>query len=208
MTDTHIKTSFSGPGYITKAVHTLAGGVHKIVTSRRHRKGRGALMVSPEGITVAIHKFKYPWLHFWAPTRLTWWVAVLFLIGSALFSMGGYATTFPTHTPALLMTGMNVDWIFFIGSLFFTSAAYCQLLEAINAGDSDGLYADDENTRTFQWLDWQPRRIGYMASLAQLIGTVMFNFNTGNAFISELNWIQQDILIWSGCPILLVASAF
>jgi len=29
----------------------------------------------------------------------------------------------------------------------------------------------------------------------QLIGTVMFNFNTGNAFISVLNWVQQDILI-------------
>jgi len=28
-------------------------------------------------------------------------------------------------------------------------------------------------------------RIGYMASLVQLIGTVMFNFNTGNAFISD-----------------------
>ena len=38
----------------------------------------------------------------------------------------------------------------------------------------------------------------------------MFNFNTGNAFISDLNWIEQDILIWTpniiGCICFLIAS--
>lgn len=52
MTDSHVKISFSGPGYITKAVHTLAGDVQKIATSRRHRKGRGALLLTPEGINL------------------------------------------------------------------------------------------------------------------------------------------------------------
>ena len=49
-----------------------------------------------------------------------------------------------------------------------------------------------------------------MASFIQLIGTVMFNFNTANAFISDLNWIQQDGLIWVpniiGCSCFLIAS--
>ena len=38
----------------------------------------------------------------------------------------------------------------------------------------------------------------------------MFNFNTANAFISDLNWIQQDGLIWVpniiGCSCFLIAS--
>ena len=105
---------------------------------------------------------------------------------------------------------MTLDWIFFIGSIFFTAAALCQLLEAINAGDSEGLYTDKKLPGTFQWVAWHPKRIGYLASLVQLIGTVMFNFNTGNAFLSDLNWIQQDFLIWTpniiGCVCFLIAS--
>jgi hypothetical protein len=41
---------FSGPGYITKAIHSLENGAQKIAMSRRHRKGRGAVIVAPEGI--------------------------------------------------------------------------------------------------------------------------------------------------------------
>jgi hypothetical protein len=86
---------FSGPGYITKAIHSLENGAKKIATSRRHRKGRGAMIVTPEGIRSIVRERKNPWFHFWAPSRLTWWVAVLFIIGSALFSAGGYVITFP-----------------------------------------------------------------------------------------------------------------
>jgi len=204
--NSHKNIHFSGPGYISKSVHSMANGTKKIVTSRRNRKGRGSIIVTHDGTIVPTTGFKNPWLHLYKPSSLTWWVAVLFTIGSALFSVGGYAITFPQNTPEVLMTGMTVDWIFFIGSLFFTSAAFCQVLEAIKAGDTDGLYADEKPPSQF----WQPKRIGYMASLVQLIGTVMFNFNTGNAFISDLNWIQQDVLIWSpniiGCICFLIAS--
>lgn len=206
---TQSTTKFSGPGYITKVVHSLAGGVKKIATSRRHRKGRGAIVVSPEGVA-AIPWHKSPWLRFWAPSRLTWWVAVLFTIGSACFTAGGYAITFPQDIPSEWVVGMTLDWVFFIGSLFFTSAAFCQLLESINVDDSEGLYVGKNLPTTFQWVAWHPKRIGYMASLVQLIGTVMFNFNTGNAFIGDLSWIQQNVLIWTpnfiGCICFLIAS--
>lgn len=206
---THLNTKFSGPGYVTKAVHYLTDGTQKVITSRRHRKGRGAFIVTPEG-TVAKQLQINPWLRFWAPARLTWWVAVLFTVGSALFSIGGYAITFPQHAPSALTAGTTPDWIFFIGSIFFTSAAFCQLLESINAPDSEGLYRQDKPPSTFQWAAWQPKRIGYMASLVQFIGTVMFNFNTGNALIGNLSWIQKDILVWIpniiGCICFLVAS--
>ena len=206
---TQSKIKFSGPGYTTKAVHSLAGGVQKVATSRRRRKGRGAMIISPEG-AISVSRHRNPWLCFWAPSHLTWWVAMLFTVGSACFSVGGYAITFPHDIPKEWVTGMTLDWVFFIGSIFFTSAAFCQLLEAINAEDSEYLYVGEKSPTSFQWVAWHPKRIGYMASLAQLIGTVMFNFNTGNAFISDLNWIQQDILIWTpnfiGCICFLIAS--
>ncbi len=78
-----------------------------------------------------------------------------------------------------------------------------------NGGSSEGLYTE-KLPDAFQWAAWHPNRRGYMASLVQLIGTVMFNFNTGDVFISDLNWIQQDILIWTpniiGCICFLIAS--
>lgn len=210
MKKSHTNISFSGPRYVTKAVHLLENGVQKVVTSRRHRKGRGALLIAPEGVKSTTPEFKYPWLHLWAPARLTWWVAVLFIMGSALFSVGGYAITFPEDIPKTFTTGMTLDLVFFLGSIFFTSAAFCQLLESMNAGDSEGLFAEEKLPDTFQWMTWHPQRIGYMASLVQLIGTLMFNFNTGNAFISGLNWVQQDVLVWApniiGCLCFLMAS--
>ena len=167
------------------------------------------MIISPEG-AISVSRHRNPWLCFWAPSRLTWWVAMLFTVGSACFSVGGYAITFPHDIPKEWVTGMTLGWVFFIGSIFFTSAAFCQLLESINAEDSEYLYVGEKSPTSFQWVAWHPKRIGYMASLVQLIGTVMFNFNTGNAFISDLNWIQQDILIWTpnfiGCICFLIAS--
>ena len=31
----------------------------------------------------------------------------------------------------------------------------------------------------------------------QLIGTVLFNVNTGDALLSNLSWLEQDLLIWT-----------
>ena len=44
MTTSHTSIDFSGPSYITKVVHSLANGMQKVVTSRRHRKGRGGII--------------------------------------------------------------------------------------------------------------------------------------------------------------------
>lgn len=210
---THSKSTIrrSGPGsFTTKAVHTLADGSQLIATSRRHRKGRGPLRIAPDGTRITPAKRRNPWLRFWAPGHLTWWVAVLFLIGSGLFALGGYGSTFPQGLPKPFSDPMTLNWIFFIGSMFFTGAAFCQLLEAINAGKSEGLYEDESIASRFQVFDWQPKRIGYLASLTQFIGTLMFNFNTGDVLIDGLNWMQEDLLIWVpniiGCICFLVAS--
>ena len=200
----------SGPSYVTKAVHFLSDGASQIATSRRHRKGRGPKILEADGSLRIRSGRRNPWFSLWAPKRLTWWVAVLFIIGSALFSLGGYIITFPRDLSAPLSNELSIDRIFFIGSIFFTGAAFCQLLESINAGDSAGLYQEEVSHSTFQWMAWHPQRIGYMASLVQLIGTVMFNFNTGSAFFSDLTWIQENILIWTpniiGCICFLIAS--
>ena len=50
--------------------------------------------------------------------------------------------------------------------------------------------------KQWRWFAWRPRNAGYLASLIQFIGTLLFNFNTADAMISGLSWLQQDIFIW------------
>jgi hypothetical protein len=60
-------------------------------------------------------------VRWWAPDRAVWWVAVLFMVGSACFAVGA--------VPAYLdLVGVEADGVtFFVGSLFFTAAAGLQL---------------------------------------------------------------------------------
>lgn len=103
----------------------------------------------------------------WKPRKLNWWVALLFMIGAALFALGC----------VLYLGGFEheiiLDSVFFIGSLFFSSAAYCQFHQAIHA------------TRNVFW-----------SALSQFVGTLMFNMNTFDAFFN-LDWIEQDLLVWT-----------
>lgn len=105
------------------------------------------------------------WL--WKPKILNWWIAFLFMIGAALFALGC----------VLYLGGFEheiiLDSTFFIGSLFFTSAAYCQFYQAIQAN-----------------------KIVFWSALSQFIGTLMFNMNTFDAFFN-LDWIEQDLLVWT-----------
>jgi len=58
----------------------------------------------------------------WAPRRATWWIGVLFAVGSACFAVA----PFPGFGE---LVGSAVDGlVFFVGSIFFTSAATLQFL--------------------------------------------------------------------------------
>jgi hypothetical protein len=190
--------------FITRVVKLAPDGSRVVVTSRRHRKGLGHLIVrSPSGLPARTTRSR---LLVWAPRRLGWWIAVLFTIGSALFAFASFLATWPQVAPKLSNNVVLVGLSYFIGSLFFTTAAYLQVLETINAGDSSGLYPNHAKLRRFRWFAWQPERIGYLASTIQLVGTLFFNVNTGNALISGLGWIAQDIRIWT--PDILGSACF
>src|SRR5437868_3734963 len=87
----------------------------------------------------------------WAPQRATWWIGVLFAIGSTCFLVGPF--------PGLVqLVGSEIDaLVFFVGSLLFTSAAALQYVEG-------GL----SRSRSLDW--W--------SNAIQLVGTVFFNIST------------------------------
>lgn len=185
-----------GP-FVTGLVRLRADGLVELVTSRRHRKKLAAVTVHPHLLEECARAVtRGEWSRWLAPQRLSWWIAVLFMIGSGLFALAGFVS----------ISSPDANWLnpaFFAGSLFFTSAAYLQWLEAVN-GDVEEIGAG------WRWFAWRPRNLGYMAGLIQLVGTVLFNFNTADAMIASLDWVEADLLVWTpdilGCFCFLIAS--
>ena len=124
-----------GP-FITRETYRLEDGSRRRWSSRRHRKGHERLTE---------HTL------FWQPRTLGWWIAVLFAIGSFLFALG----VVPSYATAV---GAVPDaWTFFVGSLFFTSAALLQWFEAVNV-DWRRIGAADADRR-WRPVSWEPKRI-------------------------------------------------
>jgi len=120
------------------------------------------------------------------------------MVGSACFALGA----FPPTASAL---GSAAAWVFFIGSIFFTSAAYLQFYEATNEGDDL-----EGRGRTTQFFGVRTESPGWWASAIQLVGTVAFNVSTFFALRDLATW-QEEALVWApdvvGCVCFLVASA-
>jgi hypothetical protein len=157
-------------------------------TSREHRKQAGRLDAG-RGST------------WWAPSALGWWIGVLFAVGAACFTVGSV----PAYFHAV---GTGTDAItFFVGSLFFTTAAFLQYVQTVNAPHQ--LPGAQRAPRLRIW-SWEPNRIDWTASTVQLVGTVFFNVTTLAAIDTALSTTQAKRLVWSpdavGSVCFLVAS--
>lgn len=195
--------------FVTRRLIPLPEGGHLVATSRRHRKGLRPHRVpdlESAGRPPSAHAAAF--LHLWAPRRLAWWIAVLFAIGSVLFTLGGIAASWPHWVPAALRDVSGLNRIFVVGAIFFTSAAWLQWLEALNGDVAEALA--DGAQRRWRWVGWRPRNLGYLACAVQLVGTVMFNFDTLDATFAGLSWEEEDLLVWTpnmfGCACFLGAS--
>lgn len=182
----HVESASVGP-FVTRIVHRRPDGEIDVRSSRRHRKQFG-----PEPVYVAeeiVAKRSRPTLFLWRPRSLNWWIAVLFMIGSWHFVSGS----------VLVLAGSTyayvIDLIFFVGSIFFTSAGYSQYYQSINAPqtvDERGAQTQPQGRRFFAW---QPGHIGFWATFPQFLGTLAFNMSTFAAFIN-VNWLGYDLLVW------------
>ena len=141
-------------------------------SSRSHRKH--ASRPSPARRELAL----------WAPRHASWWIAILFAAGSACFLVA----PFPGF---LQLVGPAVDGtVFFAGSLLFTSAAFLQWLETINANRGP------EPTARRRLLSFEPHRIDWWSSGIQLLGTLFFNATTFRALQTGLDSSSYDRVVW------------
>jgi len=150
-----IKTEGPGP-FVTKAILRHPKGAQIIWESRDHRKRHNLLDSGSEST-------------WWAPGAIGWWIGVLFAIGSVLFAVGS--------VPGYLnWVGSKIDGLtFFIGSIFFTIAAFSQYIETVNARHIPKGFLLKEK---LHFLTWEPKRIDWLSSVVQFIGTIFFNIST------------------------------
>lgn len=158
-------------------------------SSREHRKLASRL--SRPGASGSV---------WWAPGRASWWIGVLFALGSACFAVA----PFPGF---VTLVGSSADGsVFFAGSIAFTSAALLQYLETVNADRR----LDGTARRRFRVLTFEPRRIDWWATTIQLAGTVLFNISTWDALQASLSTQAENRLVWApdtlGSICFLVAS--
>jgi YrhK-like protein len=101
--------------------------------------------------------------------RVTWWIGTLFAVGSLCFLVG----PFPGFVQ---LVGAAADGtVFFVGSVFFTSAALLQFLLVAR----------------------EPRRPDWWAAAIQLAGTIFFNVDTFRAMQDGFDSPHVDRLIWA-----------
>jgi hypothetical protein len=195
----NVHPHYLGP-FVTRLLGTNAQNEVCVVTSRRHRKRLQPLRLDKanhyksEAVPLKV------WFKFWDLSSVSWWLALLFMTGSALFSLGAALSIFPSMlTPWWHLPLVN-NSIFFLGSIFFTTAAITQYLEVVNS-DIIELAKDKTNgtmkQKHWRWFRWSPRNLGYLASVVQLLGTILFNFNTGDALLSNLTSTEENLAIWT-----------
>ncbi len=164
-----------GPGpFVTSETFRRPDGAVVRWTSRLQRK-QHSLLDTAQGST------------WWAPGAVGWWIGILFAVGSLCFALGaapGYADAVGDATDSVT---------FFVGSLFFTSAALLLYLETANASRLPPGVQAHERRRFFTW---EPRRIDWWAALVQLIGTLLFNRSTFDAMQEQLSAEQANRLVW------------
>jgi hypothetical protein len=158
-----------GP-FVTFVEHRRPDGHLARWESRRHRKHLQAATA--------------PGSTWWAPQARGWWIAVLFAAGSALFALGavpGYVDLVGARWDAAT---------FFVGSLFFTCAAFLTYREAV-----DALPASPDVTHR-RFFVFAPARIDWSATAVQLVGTLSFNISCGSALAANLTAQAAHQHVW------------
>lgn len=123
----------------------------------------------------------------WAPRAIAWWIGVLFAVGSLCFALGAL----PPYADAV---GTNADNLtYFIGSIFFTTAAFLQYFEAATTNP----HVDGPSRRRLRRLfEVQHQRIDWWASLIQFVGTLWFNRTTLSALVVGLGASTSHHPVW------------
>jgi len=202
--DSHTNERRLGP-FITQLLTSRHNANHTLRSARRFRRGMHDLTLDRHGkLKRSVGELSL--LFSIRPDLLSWWIGTLFMIGSSLFIVGSIMQLFLSHQ----FTSFAINLTYFSGSLFFTSAAYGQFLQSINANIAL-LSRAREKQKEWRWWARGLRSPGFLSAASQLIGTFLFNLNTFSAFYGPHTFVGEHLFIWVPCmigSILFLVSSF
>lgn len=128
------------------------------------------------------------------PYGLTWWLGLLFSIGSVCFIIG----PIPAYDAAVGPTATNAT--FFVGSIFFTVACFLAYVQVVRDGGR-------------RWFGWLPQAMGFWSTTIQLVGALFFNVTTLASLMSLARpaaeqYIWRPDALGSVCFLVSAAIAF
>lgn len=140
------------------------------------------------------------------PVRLNAVIAWLFILGSACFVLGSV----PAYVSAV---GGPVDGVtYVVGSVFFTSASFAQLLQAQSPETTGVDEVGQHRPARVRFWNWQPHDRAWLAAATQFPGTLFFNISTAAALTHNATAAEADRYVWRpdlyGSVLFLVASAY
>ncbi|WP_298776573.1 hypothetical protein [uncultured Shewanella sp.] len=177
--------------------HTHLGQVHHW-NSRHHRKGLGMdyhAHIEPSLTFTGFTRYLIANLKSRAHSNaqfgsdfnlLNFLIGLSFIIGASHFILASILTLISNFSPHSLTS------LYFIGSVFFTLAAYLQYFQSINSGES---IHGKQHAQKKQWLAWQPHRLDFWVTFSQFIGTLLFNVNTFNGYFPFTD-LELSLFIW------------
>ena len=138
------------------------------------------------------------------PVRLNAAIASLFMLGSACFVLGSV----PAYINAI---GGFADGVtYFIGSIFFTTASFLQLVQAQTPSMTDTDEAHQNTPEPVRMWRCLPHDRSWLAAITQFPGTLFFNVSTLVALARNASVEQMDRPVWRpdffGSTLFLVAS--
>lgn len=140
------------------------------------------------------------------PVRLNAAIAGLFVAGSACFVLGSV----PAYLNAV--GGVADSVTYFVGSIFFTSASFLQLVQAQSPSMTDVDSANQYRPSAVRLWRWLPHERGWLAAVTQFPGTLLFNVSTFAALAHNATVQEEDRRVWRpdffGSTLFLVASVF
>lgn len=152
--------------------------------SRHHRKGSGPRWGYADRVGLRTTRRaqrtpnRSPWLRFWAPHRLAWWIASAFMVGSLFFVAGAAGSLVPEIFGGQHPMTIFSETCYFVGAALYTVSIYGQVLETLNA---DRSIAPDRSTRApdrFRWFAFELTRLDFLVPFILLLGSLVFNYET------------------------------
>ncbi len=169
-----------GPFY-TRIVYRLPDGSTRIWTSRRHRLG--CELRRPARALLDIGHATSPVHALWRPERLSWWMAVNYLLASMVLLIAVAGRLTGNIAPS------SAWWWYLAASGIYAFGSYFGLVSALNAADD--LRDNDQGARGYRWWGWQPDRLGYVVTLALLLGSLLFVIRA----VLEIGWADGSSFV-------------